>query len=271
MAPSVGLTRCARLQRWTALICAASLALATLTGCGGDRTAQRRAARAASVPPDVASWPTAQVRAAFATIRYALPGGAAIRCAGVAVGDDGTILTCWHLIDAVSASLAGATVYGAYAYGFPKGDAYRRYQALRAAPPRMLALDIEYGGARSRGAALVGWMPDADLALVRIARATPRFLRPGAAPDGAAIGLLGLGGGLPPQFSFGHLTGAFAALPVADGDSGGPLFTRDGRLVGIQSLGSSDEVDAWVSLVTAAQLDALRAQEDGTASTPAQR
>jgi hypothetical protein len=253
-----------------ALMLALALASA-LAGCGGDRTAERRAARATSAPPDAASWPLEAVHSSFVTIRYPLPGGYAILCSGVATGPDGTILTCWHLIDGVCAALAGGKVYGAGSYAFPSSDSLKRYRSLLAAPPREVAFDIEYGGVRSSGATLVGWLPDHDLSLLHVARSTPHFLRPGSASDGSRVGMLGLGAGVPPTFSFGHLTGTSAYIPTSDGDSGGPLFTLDGHLVAIMCDVSSDDMSAIVSPISAQVLDTLRHQQELQRERPSAR
>ncbi len=248
--------------RSMALALVLACALGALAGCGGERAAEHRAARATSAPPDAASWPLEAVRSSFVTIRYPLPGGFTILCSGVATGPDGTILTCWHLIDGVCAALAGATVYGAGSYAFPTADSLKRYRALLAAPPREVAFDIEYGGAHVAGATLVGWLPGQDLSLLHVARSTPHFLLPGSATDGSRVGMLGLGAGVPPSFSFGHLTGTSAYIPTSDGDSGGPLFTLDGHLVAIMCDVSSDDLSALVSPISAAVLDALGHQQD---------
>jgi len=211
-------------------------------------------AKKASWPENAVHWPLEQVRKSLCIVSYSTQSKQRIIGSGVAISPDGLVLTSSHFIRAVAADF-GQKVYGADNSAFTptQHENYnRKLRNLEEGEKPFLNIDVRYQDKTYNRCRLAGYHSGFDIALLKFEGESSDFMSvvPRAKLGGyLEVGLLGIAGGHEPIAAFGKIVGPYSTstlnsfdITSSCGDSGAPIFSKHGVLIGILTHGEYGEL-----------------------------
>lgn len=224
------------------LIC---ISTSILINCAQKDQSKIESFKRKSWPKDINEWPINKVQTSFCKVTYKNKANQVICGSGVSISDDGLVLTTSHFIRAVIFDF-GQKIHNADEYSFSKNENevyLKKIDSLENGEKLALNISMFYQNKNYFKCQLVGYNSALDIALLKFDCQTPEFLKidnMDKLKNISEVGSYGIGGGRHPQFAFGKIIGEYNtstktsfAIPNCRGDSGAPIFTNGGILIGI--------------------------------------
>lgn len=216
-----------------------------LISCVQNDQTKVEAFKKKSWPNDINEWPIEIIQNSFCKVSYINKAKQRIVGSGVAISVDGFVLTTSHFIRAVISDF-GQKVHMANEYALNKNQLdifQKQIDSLEKGENLILDISMLYQNKNYFKCLLVGYNSALDIVLLKFDCQTPEFLKIHGLDklkNISDVGSFGVGGSRYPLFAFGKLLGEYNAsfrnsfaVPNCPGDSGAPIFTKDGFLIGI--------------------------------------